>query len=500
MDAREIPASAVVSAMRFAKARIFLVLAVSAFLLLPCFWHRHLEAGDLASHTYNAWLAQLVEHGQAPGLFIVPQKTNILIDLTLEHLGGVAGFEVAEKIVASACVLIFFWGAFALISAASRNPPWFLAPAITMVAYGWTFQMGFLNFYLSLGLGFFAAALFWRGHGLDLLAASILAGLAFVAHPVGSVGLIGIVGYIELAERLSGRYRWGVFIASQFGLVAVHFYVVRQFRTQYWDTSFFYAMSGADQLVLFGSPYAKIAGFGVLFGSGWFLWDLRNKTETAARNRLRTPLEVWAILLFTAALVPELIQLPWYASPVGFVVSRLTSISAVFGLCLLANLEARWWHGFGFAAIAATFFAMMFVDTGTLNKMDRQAENLIRGLPYRQRVIARIEAPPEWRVRFIDHIVDRACIGRCFSFANYEAASGQFRIRARPENGIEVASRDDVQAMEAGTYKVRRQDLPMTLVYQCDRNDWTRLCARELSEGENISSQASELASRHASQ
>src|SRR5437879_12021355 len=145
------PGFALTRAVRFVKARWLLMTATSAALLLPCFWHKRIEAGDLASHTYNAWLAQLIERGQAPGLYLSSQRTNILLDMALVCLGSALSLAVAEKIVVSACVLIFFWGSFALIAAASRRPPWFLVPAIAMIAYGWTFQAGFMNYYLSLG-------------------------------------------------------------------------------------------------------------------------------------------------------------------------------------------------------------------------------------------------------------------------------------------------------------------------------------------------------------
>jgi hypothetical protein len=136
--------------------------------------------------------------------------------------------------------------------------------------------------------------------------------------------------------------------------------------------------------------------------------------------------------------------------------------------------------------MAAVFFLLLFLDTGRLNRMETQANDLIRGVPYGRRVIAHIEAPPEWRVRFIEHMVDRACIGRCFVYSNYEAASGQFRIRASAGNGIVSDLPGDVQAMEVGEYVVRRQDLPITLIYQCGAKDWTRLCSKDLAEGESI--------------
>ena len=53
------------------------VLFLSVVLVIPCLWHRRIESGDLASHAYNAWLAQLIEKGQAPGLYIAKQWKNI---------------------------------------------------------------------------------------------------------------------------------------------------------------------------------------------------------------------------------------------------------------------------------------------------------------------------------------------------------------------------------------------------------------------------------------
>src|SRR5579863_9555238 len=89
--------------------------AVSAALLIPVYWHRRIEAGDLASHLYNAWLAQLIRQGQAPGLWIARQWNNVLFDLLLSWLGSAFGLRLAERIAVSLAVLTFFWGAFALI-------------------------------------------------------------------------------------------------------------------------------------------------------------------------------------------------------------------------------------------------------------------------------------------------------------------------------------------------------------------------------------------------
>src|SRR5450432_3008049 len=88
--------------------KIALVLFISLLLVIPCFWHEHIQAGDLGSHAYNAWLAQLIEQGKAPGLYLVVQWQNVLFDLLLSGLVKVFGFSMGEKLAVSVCVLIFF--------------------------------------------------------------------------------------------------------------------------------------------------------------------------------------------------------------------------------------------------------------------------------------------------------------------------------------------------------------------------------------------------------
>src|ERR1700679_255382 len=52
----------------------------SLLVLLPCYWQARIQAGDLSSHIYNSWLAQLIDAGNLPGLVLAPQATNILFN------------------------------------------------------------------------------------------------------------------------------------------------------------------------------------------------------------------------------------------------------------------------------------------------------------------------------------------------------------------------------------------------------------------------------------
>jgi len=113
------------------------VLILSLVLLFPCVWHPHIQAGDLGSHVYNAWLAQLIERHQISGLSVARQWDNILFDVLLLHLGNLFGFVAAEKIVVSVAVLVFFWGCFSFLAEVSGRPPWNLAPYLFVLAYGY---------------------------------------------------------------------------------------------------------------------------------------------------------------------------------------------------------------------------------------------------------------------------------------------------------------------------------------------------------------------------
>src|SRR5260370_32195573 len=178
--------------------RIVAVFFISAMVLIPCWWHRRIEAGDLASHVYNAWLAQLIEKGQAPGLYIANQWNNVLFDVALLRAAGFVGMDAAQKILVPICVLVFFWGVFAFVATVTERPPWFLTPCIAMLAYGYSFSMGFMNYYLSLGLACFALAMVWRARRTDWIFGAAFAVLAMLAHPLAFLWLGGTPSYTWL--------------------------------------------------------------------------------------------------------------------------------------------------------------------------------------------------------------------------------------------------------------------------------------------------------------
>jgi hypothetical protein len=473
----------VISFLRQFKPR---VLFLSFVLVVPCVWHRRIEAGDLASHVYNAWLAQLIEKGQAPGLYIARRWTNILFDVLLLRTTNAFGLAAAQKIVVSICVLVFFWGVFAFLRTITERPPWYLTPCFAMLAYGYSFNMGFMNYYLSLGLACIGLAILWRGKGIDWIGGAVVAALTFVAHPIGFLWLIGMLAYTKLRAKLPGWWKLALPLASASPFAAVYWYTShRPSLLADWDRGSFYLYNGADQLELYGRRYFFLAGAAFLFGLICVAVDLyARRRDGSSWKPFELPFELYLATFCATVLLPENLRPSLSNGWIGLLGSRLTSISAILGLGVLGFLKPRRWHLAGFSACAAAFFVFFYQDTGWLNRLEANAEKLMEDLPAGTRVIVTARAPADSRITFIGHAVERACIGHCFSYANYEPASGEFRVRVRKGSPVVTSSTDDAEDMASGEYEVDETDLPLKQIYQCDEKDLTKLCIRDLEAGE----------------
>lgn len=472
--------------MTFLRRRRWLILAVSVLVLIPCLWHRRIEAGDLASHVYNAWLAQLIEKGQAPGLYIAKQWNNILFDVILLWVAKVVGLNAAQKIAVSVCVLIFFWGVFAFVSAITKRPPWLLTPCMAMLAYGYSFSMGFMNYCLSLGLACFALAMVWRARRVDWIGGAVLAVLALVAHPMGFLWLMGTLAYVKMKAKLPGWWKAALPLAAAAGFYAFHWYAAhRPGLSADWDRGPFYLYNGADQLVLYGRRYIWIAAGAFCFGVVCVAAEFYRRWRDADFWKpFELPFEWYAVAFCATALLPENLRPSPNGGWIGLLDSRLTTISATFGLCFLGLLKPRKWHLAGFGACALVFFSFLYQDTGWMNRLEANAEELVSSLAPGTRVLATIAAPRGSRLPFVHHAVERACIGHCFSYENYEPPSKEFRVRVQEGSSVVTASTDDAEDMASGEYQVDESDLPLKQIYQCDAKDLAKLCIRDLTAGE----------------
>ena len=108
-----------------------------------------------------------------------------------------------------------------------------------------------------------------------------------------------------------GWRRWVLFAAAFLVVLGFHYYLKR-LHTEFFHTKDFFFMNGADQLYLFQGHYVKLVGAVLVFGIICFvfgvLWEWKGNTD---RWAFRAPLEIWAVLLFTAAMIAEVI---WFSN------------------------------------------------------------------------------------------------------------------------------------------------------------------------------------------
>ena len=493
MDMPESPA-ALSRGLKFARAHAGLLLAVSVLLLFPCFWHRHIEAGDLPSHTYNAWLAHLVEQGRAPGLYTVWRYDNILFDLLLLYSSKLLGFSVGSKIAVSICVLLFFWGVFSLVTVASGRPPWFLAPVIAMLTFGFTFNMGFFNYYLSIGLACFGLAILWRPAAWDWFAGAIVLALAILAHPIGALWLVATLAYVFLRRKFQSAWGLLIPIAVIAIFATLHYYLanVSGFEVNWLDRPFYW-FNGADQLVLYTYNYrwisVSIAAIFIILLVQYF----SRLVDATFWKPVFFLIELYLLAFCVTSLLPRDLRFDANAAWIGLLTPRLTVISAIFALCVLSYIAPRLWAFATFTACAAVFFAFLYKDTGKINRLESNLEKITANLPYGTRIIPVLDPPPDSRIIFINHVVDRACIEHCFVYSNYEASSAQFHLRVHSGSPVVTDRQADSGAMENGDYVVRGSDAPLKSIYQCLPQDFTVVCIRDLGVGQTTRKSEDEL-------
>jgi hypothetical protein len=479
--------SCAIRTLSFLRENLLAVVVISALLVIPCFWHSHIQAGDLGSHVYNAWLAQLIENHQISGLTVARQWSNILFDLLILHVGNLVGFVAAEKIVVSFAVLVFFWGCFSFLAAASDNPPWKLAPFLFVLSYGYALHMGFMNYYFSIGFAFFALAAAKRGGAGNWLCTGAFAAISLLAHPIGLVLFVAMAIYVSLWRLLPPWTRLVLPAMVTISAVAMRLYFAgHDALAATWRSEGFIQLLGQDQLDLFGHRYVLLSGIAVAWGivcvlAAIYDWIFRAKSSSSV---LGLAIGLYLLAVIVTVCLPENFRVALYAGWIGLLVSRLTLVTAVLGLLVLASLRLPRWSAYGNVLCALLFFLFLYQDTGKLDRMEASARGLVHLLPMGTRVVAVANPPEDWRIQFIYHSIERACIGWCFSFANYEPASLQFRVRALPGNYFVTTSVDQSDDMSSGDYILRKEDLPLTAIYQCNEGDFTQLCALPLRAGQ----------------
>ena len=159
--------------------------------------------------------------------------------------------------------------------------------------------------------------------------------------------------------------------------------------------------------------------------------------------------------------------------------------------------------------MSVLFFMLLFADAREFNRLERGLESMVAQLPAQSRVGALVRFPatalqsnservvnqspalhavaeifydPGFGVN-VHHMIDRVCVQRCISYANYEPATYQFQVRALPGTRFALLQGSDSGDMQTGGYRVKESDLPLYQIYPCGPSAYD-LCGRWLAPGE----------------
>jgi hypothetical protein len=445
-------------------------------LLAPCYWQPRIQAGDLSSHIYNAWLAQLIESGRAQGLMLARQTTNVLFDLLLSGLFRLFGAEAAQRIAVSLAVLVFIWGAFAFAAAVSGRRPWDLLPSIAMLAYGWVFHMGFFNFYMALGMCFWAMALVWDPKPWRVAAAVALLALAWLAHALPVAWCVCLLAYLAVARRRTARVRAYATLAAPALMAAVRVAASYELSGS-WRASQITNITGADQVWVFGGSYGLVlAGLLVVWGV-LFLKLIHQRG--ASRVFSSVPFQLFVVSAGGVLILPSAVLIPGFLHALVYIAERMSLGVGVCVCALLASARPRAFDRYAMLALAGVFFVFLYRDERVLNQIEDRMAGAVAQLQPGQRVVSLVD-DPNVRVNALTHMIDRVCVGRCYSFANYEPSTRQFRVRATADNPMVVRTYSDSWALQTGAYVVKPADLP---IYAVDLDASGHVVVRNLKAG-----------------
>jgi hypothetical protein len=199
-------------------------------------------------------------------------------------------------------------------------------------------------------------------------------------------------------------------------------------------------------------------------------------------NMLTDPVaHLWLLHISAFVLMPSAIQFPQYSHALTYIPQRISLLEAVMLCLMLAGAS----HGRGMTRlstlVATMFFAFLYVDDRAFNRTESEVTALVQNLPPGTRVVAGL-SDSDARINAVLHVVDRACIGRCFSYGNYEPATAQFRIRVLGPNRVVAPTGEVAQEIEEGRHVVTALEAPIYSVCFCDTEHY-RLCLRNLPAG-----------------
>jgi hypothetical protein len=272
------------------------------------------------------------------------------------------GPALAGCLVASAAVLVFFWGLFYLARVITGRLPWLLTPCFAMLSYGLVFQFGFLNYFTSVGLSLWVLALLWsptRGRACFALLVAIL---AVLAHPLPVVWMASVLVYRQLSLRIGEKWQLLLLPVGVACLWMIRAVLTSQFPYR-WSSEQFTTLeglagvTGVEQVWLFGPQYLIVVGGLLMFWSALFLSRLDQG------GVLRDPIfQLWILHLAAVILLPSALQFPQHQHVLAYIPQRISLLSSVFLCLLIAGVALGRGMARFLGLVAAVFFTCLYLD------------------------------------------------------------------------------------------------------------------------------------------
>jgi hypothetical protein len=311
--------------------------------------------------------------------------------------------------------------------------------------------MGFGNFYLAAGLSLLCLAAAWRGGALRVAASLPLLALAATAHLLPVCWALGMLGYALLARRVCATGRPWLLAGCCAALAALRLALSILCPTR-WDASQLLSVTTADQAWVYGRKYMLIS-FGLLYLFGLLLPARASDADPESRIMLSGA----GLTAFGVAVLPNAVLFPQYRHSLDFIAYRMSLLLGVTYCAVLAGGVISKRARLAFAALAALFFSFLYADSRALNRFEDRVQAAVSQAPPASRLINGVKERSA-RIDPLTHVIDRVCVGRCYSYANYEPSTWQFLVRAEGPNPVVMHRYADAFAVAEQVYTVRPED------------------------------------------
>jgi hypothetical protein len=301
--------------------------------------------------------------------------------------------------------------------------------------------------------------------------------VAYASHGLPVAWTVALLAYLWLARGITLPPKRAMLMAASLAAMVVGRAVVTGMMPYIWLPQQMVEITGADQLWVFDGKYL-LPFLGLLLV--WVLLLVRLLRQSGARSVLSSlPFQIGVLSAAGVLIVPTRLQIPGYNHALVYIAERMSLAVGICWCAVLARAPMRAYHRYAMALVALLFFGFLYRDEGILNALEDRMTRLVSQLPPGQRVVSAIN-DPTLRIGALTHMIDRACLGRCYSYANYEPSTAQFRIRAAAGNPIVVSTYADSSRFQDGSYVVKPSDLP---IYQVALDEAGHMGIRILTAG-----------------